>query len=161
MWVSIRACTTKTVELYWEIQRKCVASFEPPPQGGNNNRGGSSCLEDSAESAESRSGLSPTASKIGSKIGSSSRPDYCLCPGKLFSSFFAVRVLCRRRLHTATNGMHRCLRGYRLFPTTQRKKDLVHGSTHRFASSRSMAVGFAPHAKPHARTTHHGIPDLS
>ena len=29
---------------------------------------------------ESRSGLSPTASKIESKIGSSSRPDYCFCP---------------------------------------------------------------------------------
>ena len=29
----------------------------------------------------SRSGLSPTASKIRSKIGSSSRPDYCFCPG--------------------------------------------------------------------------------
>ena len=54
---------------------------------------------------------------------------------------FAVRVLCARRLHAATNGMDRCLRGYRLFSTTQRKKDLVHGSTHRLASSRSMAVG--------------------
>ena len=30
--------------------------------------------------SKSRSGLSPTASKIGSKIGSSSRPDYRFCP---------------------------------------------------------------------------------
>ena len=36
-----------------------------------------------SRTAESRSELSPTASKIGSKIGSSSRPDYCFCPGEV------------------------------------------------------------------------------
>ena len=38
--------------------------------------------------SESRSGLSPTASKIGSKIGSSSRPDYCFCPAHALAPLF-------------------------------------------------------------------------
>ena len=35
-----------------------------------------------ADSAKLGSGLSPTASKMRSKIGSSSRPEYCFCPGQ-------------------------------------------------------------------------------
>ena len=50
-----------------------------------------------ADSAKLGSGLSPTASKMRSKIGSSSRPEYCFCPAANFtfgmSSFTKVSAI--------------------------------------------------------------------